>query len=267
MGSAKSKRDTNNTNVAQHNSNDNKTLEPGEHEYVEAHKCRTRRQHTTALELFLKAAALDYPSAFVMLYSIYRGNWGVPKDSIKVEMYATKVKENIDWLLQKSTIGDADHQYNLGYIYVNGVGIEENKIEAARLYCLSSNQGYPAGQNALGMFYYHGIVVRQNIEEAVQLWHEAALAGDSDAQFNLGDCYYKGVGVEKDVMEGISYYELSSIQGNVMSQYALGLCYQHGYGVKKDIHEAVRRLTLASNLGFASAQNNLGTVVLVSYLR
>ena len=69
--------------------------------------------------------------------------------------------------------GNADAQFNLGYAYFFGLGVEPDDNEAFRLYQLAADQGFPV------------------------------------AMFAVGDCYYLGRGVEKDLAKAAEWYRKS----------------------------------------------------------
>ena len=53
-------------------------------------------------------------------------------------------------LLQKSAeMGNAEAQYNLGYVLENGFGTEQNKEEAMKWYKLSAEKGFEEAIKAL----------------------------------------------------------------------------------------------------------------------
>jgi TPR repeat protein len=47
--------------------------------------------------------------------------------------------------------GDADAQYNLGLMYDNGEGVEQDKFEAVKWYKKAAEQGHAEAQNNLGI--------------------------------------------------------------------------------------------------------------------
>lgn len=67
--------------------------------------------------------------------------------------------------------------------------------EAARLYCLTADQGHAGGQYNLGVCYKKGQGVPQDWSEAARLYRLAADRGNVHAQFNLGQCSTQGRGV------------------------------------------------------------------------
>ena len=69
--------------------------------------------------------------------------------------------------------GNANAQFNLGFCYYIGQGVEQDYDEAFRLYQLAADQGFPV------------------------------------AIFAVGDCYYTGNGVEKDPRAAAEWYQKS----------------------------------------------------------
>ena len=58
--------------------------------------------------------------------------------------------------------GDVDAQYNVGYCYENGEGVEQNYSEAAKWYRKAAEQGLSAAQHGLGFLYAYGQGVKEN---------------------------------------------------------------------------------------------------------
>jgi uncharacterized protein len=56
----------------------------------------------------------------------------------------------VRWYKLSAEQGNADAQYNLGYCFDNGEGVEEDKVEAVRWYKLSAEQGNADAQHNLG---------------------------------------------------------------------------------------------------------------------
>ena len=94
--------------------------------------------------------------------------------------------------------GDAQAQYNLGFLYENGQGVLQNYTKAAKYYSLAAEQNYVSAQNNLGVMYKNGQGVLQNYTEAVKYLRLAAEQNHADAQNNLGVMYYNGKGVKQN---------------------------------------------------------------------
>ena len=72
-------------------------------------------------------------------------------------------------------------------------------IRRQKWYKLSAEHGDAVAQFNLGGMYENGFGVQQDYKQAVK-WHKlSAEQGDAKAQFNLGLLYYKGIGVPQDL--------------------------------------------------------------------
>ena len=99
--------------------------------------------------------------------------------------------------------GDADAQYNLGLMYLNGWGVPQDDKEAVYWYKLAAEQGVAEAQFNLGNMYYDGQGVSVDYKEAVRWFTLAAEQGDVDAQYNLDFIHRKGLGVPQDDKEAV----------------------------------------------------------------
>ena len=133
---------------------------------------------------------------------------------------STLSNDEIEWLKELSKT-NSYAQFNLGYMYRHGLGVDKDLKEAVRLFGLSAGQGY------------------------------------SFAQLHLGCLYKKGLGVEKDYKEAVRLFRLSADQCNQYAQCNLGYMYHYCLGVEKDYKEAVRLYRLSADQGYSEAQNNL----------
>ena len=70
--------------------------------------------------------------------------------------------------LQAAEQGNAAAQYNLGVMYLNGLGVRQDEAEAFRWFRQAADQGYAQAQNNLGAMYAEGRGVRQDDVEAVR---------------------------------------------------------------------------------------------------
>ena len=110
--------------------------------------------------------------------------------------------------------GNANAQRNLGLMYDNGDGVQENDKTAVKWYTLAAEQGLDQAQSNLGLMYENGIGVQENHETAVKWYTLAAEQGLDQAQSNLGFMYYNGKGVTQDYETSAKWYALAAEQGN-----------------------------------------------------
>jgi len=62
---------------------------------------------------------------------------------------ATVTKDKIAQWQREAQAGDPDAQYNLAYLYENGLGVPKNEAKALELYQQAADQGHSATQNNL----------------------------------------------------------------------------------------------------------------------
>jgi hypothetical protein len=101
-------------------------------------------------------------------------------DAYNAGDYATAMKE---WR-PLAEQGNADAQYNLGFMYSNGNGVPQDDVEAMKWYRLAADQGYARAQAGLGFMYYNGDGVPEDYVEAYKWWNLAAAQGYADAKSN-----------------------------------------------------------------------------------
>ena len=101
-------------------------------------------------------------------------------------------------------------------------------------YRLAADQGYALAQFNLGWMYRNGKGVEQSDEEAVKWYRLAADQGDDGAQNNLGWMYENGKGVDQSDEEAVKWYRLSSDQGNTVARENIIRIQDEGYDVASD---------------------------------
>ena len=72
------------------------------------------------------------------------------EDSNQTETVVPTVSEDkIAQLQREAQDGDPDAQYELAYLYENGLGVPKNETKALELYQQAADQGHPVAQNSL----------------------------------------------------------------------------------------------------------------------
>jgi len=94
--------------------------------------------------------------------------------------YATALREWTPFAEQ----GDADAQYNLGFMYDNGYGVPQDDKTALKWWTLAAGQGNTDAQTSLGVMYYNGEGVLQDYVYAHMWWNIAASSGNKNASEN-----------------------------------------------------------------------------------
>lgn len=131
---------------------------------------------------------------------------------------------------------------------------------AFRLLQPLAEQGGVFAQYNVGFMYSNGLGVQEDAEKAAFWYREAALQGDSDAQTNYGRTLETGIGVEVDYEKAMKWYLLAAKQGNAMAQHNIGSMYVNGNGVTKDERSAFEWYLKAAEQGLPIAQNAVGAM-------
>lgn len=128
------------------------------------------------------------------------------------------------------------------------------KVVAARLavWRRAAEAGIPEGQWLVGSCYDEGLGVVEDKAEAAKWFRKAAEQGYAAAQHKLGLYYYNGEGVAKDKAEAVRWFSKAAEQGSAAAQHILGRCYDRGEGVAQDKAEAGRWFSKADEQGYAA---------------
>jgi uncharacterized protein len=102
---------------------------------------------------------------------MYEIGQGVPQN------YAAAV----GWYRKAADQGDADAQFNLGYMYANGQGVPQDYAAAVSWYRKAADQGQAAAQYNLGVMYANGWGVPQDDVRALMWINLSAAQGNQDA--------------------------------------------------------------------------------------
>ena len=115
----------------------------------------------------------------------------IPKRPFRVILLAATIfslfasssqSTDIKALRKQADAGDAKAQFNIGSMYENGSGVEQDYAEAARWYRKAAERGDARAQYNLGIFHQNGWGVPQNHAEAVKWYRKAAMQGAASAQ-------------------------------------------------------------------------------------
>ena len=151
--------------------------------------------------------------------------------------------------------GDAEAQFQLGYMYILGQGVSKDFDKGMKLIDEAADRD---GVSAIS--FLASALSDKDPEKAEKLWRKAAELGGALAQYNLGEYFAWGLGVPLDYTEAARWYRKAADQGFAGAQYKLGVMYQNGRGVPLDFAEAMKWHRKAADQGDASAQVNLGVM-------
>lgn len=181
----------------------------------------------------------------------------------QIDMSDDKYKsltETCKVLLKDAIQGDPNDQYCLGIAFQHGLdGLKVDRVEAAKWFQKSADQGYAPAQRAIGVCFKKGEGVPQDLKKAVTWLQKSADQGNALGQYSLGNCFYLGEGVEEDNEQAVKWFQKSADQACPDGEYKLGICYKKGHGVPKDPIQAITLLRKAASQKYALAQKELDT--------
>ena len=203
-------------------------------------------------------------------------NTAEPLNSAKPEPEETtpdpevqKTQSRQDKLLADGESGNGRAYTDLGRMYEQGNGVEQDFEKALEYYRLSAEAENPdfKGMRYAGLMYRDGAGVAQNVAEAAVCFQLAAEAGDVSAAYFLGLLYEEGNGVDKNVDEAKKWYEkavssidefLSNTKNNGPDELKQALCKLAEIAISDgDTDSAVKYYQYAVELGWSAAEEKL----------
>ncbi len=129
--------------------------------------------------------------------------------------------------------GYADAQNDLGFMYVNGIGVEQDYEEAAKWLLMADDNhseeafdnlrllaenGHPRAQVNLGLAYLNRAGTDIDHENALKWFRKAANLGYAEGKFHLGTLYTQGLGVTQNFTKGMALLSEAAAQDGEVSK-------------------------------------------------
>lgn len=149
-------------------------------------------------ELISKAEKAFKESDIVNAMSYYRkaAEAGYIPAQNRLAYLLDKSEENeeaVQWYQKAAAQGDAEGEYGLARMYVEGEGIEQNKEEALRLFRSSANKNYTPAIHVMATAYEKGeLGLRVDYELAREWLEKGAQLHDHWSTKRLATAYSKG---------------------------------------------------------------------------
>jgi TPR repeat protein len=153
--------------------------------------------------------------------------------------------------------GSAMGALSLGYMYMNGLAVDQDTNEGLRLYRRAGDAGVPDAYANGGLIYMSANP--PNPAEALKWFERAAALGPSSADFYLGYLYRQGVGVQRNPVRAAQYLQRAYKAGDLQANFLLAIMYENGEGgLPRDPRGAVEMLAASAAAGDPYAQVELG---------
>lgn len=166
------------------------------------------------------------------------------------------------WYIQAAEQGHSKAQECLSALYYQGLDVTQDNYQSVfwLLQMASHQEISPKMQYNLGYLYEQGICVEQSYSKAFEWYIKAAERGHVGALYNVGYMYYQGRGVTQDHKQAFKWYSLAAAQGHGLAQFYLGSLYEQGDGVDRDIDKAFELYFKSAQYGITEAQNKLANL-------
>jgi uncharacterized protein len=161
------------------------------------------------------------------------------------------------WLPAAVENGDTTAMAQMGFLYLNGLGVPANPSTAQDLISRSSKADNPLGHYYLGLMNLQGVGVPSNAAEGFRLITLAAQAGNAQAMKSLGDAYKDGQGTPADALSAMNWYDQAGAAGNPAGFFAAADMHEQGTLGTKDFTKAAKLYQQAADSGHAESMYRL----------
>ena len=156
--------------------------------------------------------------------------------------------------------GHPDAMVQLGFAYLNGTGVDENKTESETWFVKAAETGDVDAENTLGVRYYNGDFGKEDFAKALEWIRKAANDGHPNAMNNLGQMYRDGdAGLDVDDKMAVKWFRKAAKIGFPDAMTNLGFAYLFGKGVVENLMQAEEWFIKGAETGDADAECSLGT--------
>ena len=221
-----------------------------------------KKDDVRQFKIFLRQARAGDPHSQRVVASSYEMGFGIKKDMAKAKYWYRKSAEQ----------GNAEAQYELGYILANGIAGPKDTVESQRWLCAAYAQefrvnSYPCVAAIKKKIEMHKLTKAadklwsQNRKaEATEMWRQAAEADYGPAQYIYALQLRKSDGQTLDWKRACDWIERSDNNHYIKAAVFLGKCHSSGEWRKQDWIVARRMFEKAALHGDASSLRELGTL-------
>ena len=123
---------------------------------------------------------------------------------------------------QETVLSSINELVNTGNNYYHGSNCMPLNYEKALFYYRKAVElGSSTAETNIGLMYQNGQGVQQDYGEAYHWYRKAAKHGNTDGQYHLGYMYQFGYGVKQSNKNAIKWYKEASEQGHKLAQMQL----------------------------------------------
>lgn len=105
--------------------------------------------------------------------------------------------------------GDARAQYNLAIMYRDGLGVEQNDVQALSFFIQAAEGEHMLAKYAVGLAFRHGRGSDVDANAAIEYLSEAALQGHALSPLKIGTMYFHGKVISKNLVASHFWWSLA----------------------------------------------------------
>ncbi|GAB2860766.1 hypothetical protein GCM10027074_29850 [Streptomyces deserti] len=139
-----------------------------------------------------------------------------------------------EWFRRAAEAGHNEARRTLGYLYVEGAGVEKDLAVAEGLFRAAADAGDVIAAHNLGVFLLEE--VPGDVAEAQRWLRMAAEGGVAEAAARLGDVYSE----RDEDSEALHWYEVAAGLGHIDAMFAVGEWCRDGIGTDVDLVRSAR---------------------------
>lgn len=214
------------------------------------------------------ASKLNYvPSCGYLGYALARFHHQNKTSTLPIFDQISDFK-SLNYILRLLRVGyksaDIQGTVGMGYVYLNGIGVEQNVTKAFELFQKTlyshPDSGFHMGEYLMKVSQFPSSNSFERISEfanAFQAYSASAQLGNVLAQHRLGHLFMKGVGVQRSCEHATDYFHLVSERGQYMNYLNRG----HYYFTQGDFDKALLAFSQLASAGIESAQFNAAYIL------
>ena len=149
-------------------------------------------------------------------------------------------------------MGDPGSMTGLGYMYLNGIGVETNLTHAHLLFRKGATHGDATAQFYVGLLYLNGIATKQSNDMAYQYFMAAAHKGHAQSLYYAGYMANYGLSTAKSCKMAVQLFKLSVEKSHIANIVKKA----RSHYLKEEYDKAMLYYSIASEQGFETAQSS-----------
>ncbi|KAL8706085.1 MAG: hypothetical protein Q9201_000850 [Fulgogasparrea decipioides] len=174
--------------------------------------------------------------------------------SLRGEGMEQSFEKALVWFKRGLANGDALCQYELGLMYLQGLGVRKDPVTAADYFKQAANQDFASAQTYLGQLFLD----QGDISTAIRYFDLAARHGHIEAFYHLAEISNNGIGRERSCGVATAYYKLVAEKAeSIHSAFdEANNAYDDG-----NSETALVNYMMAAEQGYESAQANVAYIL------